>query len=806
MTTLLRHAARSLRKSPGFTTATVFTLALGLGATTALFSVLYAVLLRPFAYPEAERLLVMWQKGPQMEMSISWPTAQDWMRDQTAFDALSIYRRERFNVADPGRLADNLTGAYASASLFEVARLPALAGRYYTADEDKAGAEPVVVISERIWDQRFQRNPSVIGKTLPVDGVARTIVGVAPEQLGLPRNAQLWVPISPFAATQNGWQSRGNNPGLYSFARMKPGVTPEQAQADLERIYVGLREQTPWLKDVTARVQRYSENQTASHRTGLWALLGATVFVLAIACANVASLFITRGISQERDYAVRSALGASRAQLVKQMLAESMLVALLGGVLAVLFAEGSLGLIRSIVPPNSPRFQGIGLNFWVLGFAFVAALVSGALAGLWPALKISRTDVRAALHEGSRGSTAGSGLRRILVGAQVALTLVLLSVSGLILRSLERMQNAPLGFDASSLLTFSVSLPMSRYANTGDERRDTPAQRFYQRLDEELRRLPGVSHAAIAATPPLNAGWQSSVAAEGIHEPSQPGNPLVEMNMVTDDYFATLRIPLVEGRTFNAHDAAGPRVCIVDQALAERFWPGEDVIGKRLYWGMTQREEDNWFTIVGVVPTVRVYGYGEVPTRPQAYLSMQQMAWFQKVALVRTAGNPRVLERGIREMFARLDPEIALYNVSTMEEQVAATFQNTTLQSRLLTGFAALAFVLALTGLYGVVAYGVTMRRREIGVRMALGADGGSVVGLMVRQGLVPLVVGVAAGIAGTFAAGRAIRSQLYEVSPFDPWSLGVAAVLLMLAAALATWIPARKAARVNPVEALRAD
>ncbi len=810
MTTLLRSAVRSLLHSPGFTAATVLTLALGLGAATAIFSVLYAVLLRPFAYPEADRLVVMWQKGPQMEMSIAWPTAQDWMKDNQAFAALAIHRRDRFNLSEPGRLAENVNGAYAAASLFDVAGIAPLRGRYYTADEDKAGAEPVVVISEQLWERRFGRDPALLGRTIPVDGVARTVIGIAPASLGLPRLAEVWLPIAPYAATQPSWQSRGNNPGLYSLARMKPGVTVDQAYADLERIYAGLRKDFSHLQDVTARVQPYRENQTDAFRTGLWALLGATLFVLAIACANVASLFITRGIRQERDYAVRSALGASRGQLIRQMLAESLLVSFAGGTLALLLAHGSLGVIRTLVPPDSPRFQNIELNGWVLGFSFLAAVVSGALAGLWPALKLARTDVRAALHEGSRGTTAGSGVRRFLVGAQVALTLVLLAVSGLILRSLERMQNAPLGFDASSTLTFSVSLPGSRYQTprdtTTEPRTPTPAQRFYQRLEEELRALPGVISAAVSTTPPLNAGWQSSFAIEGVHQPSADNKPLAEMNMVTDDYFTTLRVPLLRGRTFGAPDATGPLVCIVDQAFAERFWPGQDPLGKRVHWGVSDDEEKNWFTVVGIVPTVRVYGYGEPPARPQAYWSMRQFAWLRQVALVRTEGNPRLLERSIRELFARLDPDIALYELSTMEEQVASTYENTTLQSRLLTGFAAQAFVLALTGLYSVVAYGVTMRRREIGVRMALGAGGGSVVRLMLRQGLVPLAIGVAAGGLGAFLAGRALRSQLYGVSPFDVPSFLLAAALLGLSAWIATWLPARRAARVNPVEALRAD
>ncbi len=808
---VFRFALRSLGKSPGFTASTVLTLALGIGATTAIFSVLYAVLLRPFAYPDADRLVVMWQKGPQMEMSIAWPTIQDWMKQQQAFSALAVHRRDRFNLSGPGQLAENVTGAFVSASIFDVARLPPRLGRYFTAEEDKPGAAPVVVISETLWQRRFNGDPAIIGRTIPVDGEQRTVVGIAPAAMGLPRLAEVWVPIFPYAATQAGWQSRGNNPGLYSFARLKPGLTVEQGRADMERIYTGLRATyKDDLDGLSAIVHPYRENQVGEFRAGLWALLAATGFVLAIACANVASLFITRGISQEREYAIRSALGASRGHLIRRMLAESLLVAAAGGLAGIVLSWWSLDLIRRFVPSDTPRFQHIELNGPVLVFSLVAAGLSGLLAGLWPALKLARTDVRGALHEGSRGTTAGSGLRRFLVGAQVALTLVLLSVSGLVLRSLDRMQAAALGFDPHSLLTCSVSLPQSRYGEQANAATglgsSTPAQRFFQTLVDEVRRLPGVEHAAVSTTPPLNTGWQSSFAAEGVNAPSDNHKPLAEMGIVSDDYFATLRVSVTRGRTFDATDAAGPKVVIIDQGFADRFWPGQNPLGKRVNWGVTDKDENNWFTVVGVVPTLRVYGYGEPVSRPQAYWSLRQFAWQQKTMLVRTAGSPRLLERQIRELLAKLDGDIAIFDVATMEEQVASTYQNTTLQSLLLSLFAGLALLLALTGLYGVVAYGVSMRRREIGVRMALGAQPADVTGLMLRQGLAPLLVGVAVGLAGAMAAGQAVRSQLYEVSAADPVILTATTLLLAVAASLACWWPARKATRVNPTEALRSE
>jgi len=803
----IKFALRSLLKAPGFSAATVLTLALGIGATTAIFSVLYAVLLRPFAYPDAEQLVVLWQKGPQMEMSISWPTVQDWMKEQQTFSALAAHRRDSFNISGAGQLPENVPGAFASASLFEVAGLKPLLGRYYNVEEDKAGAAPVVVIGENLWIRRYGRNPALIGTLIPVDGVLRTVVGIAPAGFALPRRAEMWVPIFPYAATKENWQSRGNNPGLYSTGRLKPGVTIEQARADLERIYVGLRKAYPDnLAKVSALLHSFRDNAIGRFSAGLWSLLAATGFVLLIACANVASLFITRGISQERDYAIRAALGASRGRLMAHMLVESLLVSLVGGALAVLFAWWSIDLLRRFVPPDASRFQDIALNGWVLGFSVLVALVAGVLAGLWPAWRTSRTDVRGALHDGGRGSTAGTSARRFLVGAQVALTLVLLSVSGLILRSLDRMRSADLGFDPSSTLIFNVSLPASRYDDKTEH--GDASRRFYQNLVDRLQALPGVTHVGLSTTPPLNAGWQSSFSVEGIHDPAANDHPLAEMGIVSDDYFSVLKVPLLRGRAFGPQDATGPRVVIVDQAFVDKFWPGQEALGKRVNWGgVDDKDKDaNWFTIVGIVPTLRVYGYNEPITRPQAYWSMRQDAWFQKVALIRTAGAPRLLERQVRELMAGLDGEIAIFNVATMQEDVESTYENTALQSFLLSLFAGLALLLALTGLYSVVAYGVTMRRREIGVRMALGAQPGDVIGLMLRQGLVPLLAGVGVGLAGALAAGFAMRSQLYKVSAADPLILGTTTLLLALAAALACWWPARKASRVNPTEALRSE
>jgi len=383
---------------------------------------------------------------------------------------------------------------------------------------------------------------------------------------------------------------------------------------------------------------------------------------------------------------------------------------------------------------------------------------------------------------------------------------VLLGVTGLMLRSLAAMRGAELGFDRASVRRFSVALPASRYAGTAEAAGISPTQAFYLRLLEELRALPGVSAVSASTNPPLRAWWQSSFAAEGHHQPGDRNKPLAEMNIISDDYFATLGVPLVAGRTFGPQDRGAPRVVIIDQAFARRYWPGEEALGRRIHWGVGENDAENWFTVVGIVPTLQVHGYNEPPDRPQAYWSLQQFSQLQKNVLVRSAVAPRLLERSVREVLARLDPEVAPYDVTTLAEEVATTYEGTAIQSLLLSLFAGLALVLALTGLYSIVAYGVSLRRREIGVRLALGAESAQVVGTMLRQGLVPLAGGLVLGLAGALAAGHALASQLYRVPPGDPLVLTSTGLLLALVATLACLIPARRAARVNPVEALRAE
>lgn len=797
----MKYLIRSLAKSPGFTLVALITFGLGIGASTAIFSVLHAVLLQPFAYPHADQLVVLRQRGPKMEMSVSWPTAQDWVREQQAFSALSIFRGDRFNIADPGQLPDSFNGAYASASLFDVAGLTAVRGRYFSAAEDRAGAEPVVVISERLWRQRYHRDADIVGRIIPVDGVRRTVIGVAPAALDLPIGADLWLPITPYAAKREIWQSRGVNV-LNGIGRLRPGLTIAQAAADMERIYVALRRAFPGeLTGISSVVESYRENQVGSFRRSLWSLLGATGLLLAIACANVAGLFIARGVQQEHDYAVRAALGASPAQLVRQMLLESWAIATAGAAVAVLLAPWLVSMIERFVPADQPRFHQIELNGWVLGFAMVIAMIAGTCAGLWPALKLSRADVRTTLHESGRSTTAGTGVRHLLVAAQVALTVVLLSVSGLVLRSLDRIQSAALGFNAASVLTFNIALPGPRY-------REDQAREFYQRLVDRIAQLPGVVGAAVNTTPPLaviKAGWQQGFSAENGIDDREP--ELADMGIVSDTYFRTLQIPILQGRAFTAQDATGPKVAIIDQAFATRYWPGQNPLGKRIYWGPpADRREEYWFTVVGVVPTLRLYGYSEERTRPQAYWSLRQSAWLKTSVLVRTVQNPRALEKPVRELLASLDPEIATFGLATLGEQVAETYEGTSLQSFLLSLFAAIAFVLALAGLYGVISYGVSLRRREIGVRVALGAQNRDIIGLVLRQGMMPFVVGGMVGLAGAFAAARAIQSQLYDVSSSDPLIFGAALLLLGLAAAMACWMPARRALRILPVTALRGD
>ncbi|MDB6095353.1 MAG: Permease [Verrucomicrobia bacterium] len=795
-----KFALRQLAKSPGFTAVAILTLALGIGANTAIFSLVQSVLLRPLPYPEADRLVVMWEDELNFpNASIAWPDLKDWQRDNTAFRALGGYRRDSFTFTGHGE-PEMLTGARTNASYFDVVGLPPLLGRVFHADEDKPGAPALVVLGHKLWQRRFNADPPVIGQTIMLNGENFTVIGVLPAEFTSPSRAEFWTQLGRSGDTP-GWQTRGNHPGIYALGRMKPGFTVQTALADLKRISARNEKDFPDTNTgVTAAGQALFENAVGSYRQGLWLLLGAVGLVLLIACANLANLLLARSATRENEFALRAALGATRGRIVRQLLLESLVLSVAGAALGLLLAVWARAGIAALSPADVTRFQQAAIDGRVLTATCVLAVLTALIFGLWPAWKSSSPDLRTALQAGGRtgsGSLRARRTRESLIIVEVALTLVLLVGAGLLLQSFSRMQAAELGFDSHGIITARVSLPERTYDKA--EKIGT----FHDRLLDRIRSLPGVKSADIATHSPLNTGWQTSFRPEG-HPPWPPGqNPLAEMNVVSDGYFKTLGIPLLRGRAFGTEDnPKTQRVAIINQAFAEKYWPKVDAVGQKMTLG-----GDEPTLVVGVVPTLKLYGYAEEPRLVQAYLSDRQDPGDDFQLLVRADGNSAAgLTTAIQRAVREVDPDQPVWDVRTLDERIDATFSQPRLYTFLLAIFAGLALLLASVGLYGVLAYQVAQRTREFGIRLALGAVHTQIVHLVLRHGLRLFALGAVLGLAGALALGRILGSLLYHTNALDPLVLGGVTALLAVIALGACWLPAHRATKVNPMVALRAE
>jgi putative ABC transport system permease protein len=801
-----RFALRQLRKSPGFTLIAVLTLALGIGANTAIFSVIYGVLLKPLPYPDPDRITILTESdSSQPGISVSFPDYVDWKRDNTVFEELAISRRESFNLSGlQDRAPEQISGAIVTANFFKVVGVAPQLGRTFTEEEDRVGGPLLAVISDRLWQKFFERNPNVLGRTLNFGNQPYTVIGVMPPNMFSPRTVEVWFPL--MRRTDNpGWQTRDNHPGLFGWGRLKPGVTLERAQTEMSAIATRLEKQYPDSNSkVGVNLKTLLDNQVGEFRTSLGLLIGAVGLVLLIACANLANLLAARGASRGREFAVRAAVGASRWQIIRQLLLESVVLAAIGGSLGLCLAAWCRDLIVAVAPPGVARFQNLPLDGWVLGFTVVISFLTSILFGLWPAWHTSRADIQLALNAGGRGSSDTRGARRsrdLLVIIEVALTLVLLSAAGLVLKSFANARALPLGFDPHLLLSARIDLPEPTYS---DQKK---LVNFSSALLEKLKALPGVERVALAVNPPLMTGWQTGFLPEGTPEPPPGQLPAVEMSVITSDYLQTLGTPLLRGRSFDTRDTVdAPPVVIVDQQLAEHSFPGQDAVGKRVRMSTNEKGEREYRTIVGVVPHLKVYGFDEVTSLPQAYLPMTQQPQTGLVVLLRTSLAPKNLEKPVRQIVASLDPAQPAFEFKTMQERVEETWATPRLMSFLLVCFAALALTLAVVGLYGVMAFNGLRRMREIGVRLALGAIPAQIRLMMLRQGMRLLGFGLLLGFAGVFALSGVIRSLLFNVKANDPLIYGVVSLVLALAALLACWIPARRASRVNPMVTLRAE
>ena len=810
----IRYGARMLYKHPGFTAIAVLTLALGVGANTAIFSLVDAVLLRPLAYPDSGQLVWLCERGPDWSGgSISYPNFTDWRDQQSVFEKFGVYNGNNFTLTgtvEPVRLA----GALMSADVFAALRTQPEIGRVFREDEDKPGAPPVAVISHALWQNRFGGQAEILNKTISLNGKPHTLLGVMPTGFEFPNKVDVWVPVGPYSV-ESSWQKRDNHPGLFGLARLKPGVTLEKARANLDVVAVRLGHQYPE-SNKTRRVQidRLLDNQVGNVRRALWILLGAVSFVLVIACANVANLLLARAAAREREMAVRGALGAGQWRITRQLLAESGLLALMGAIAGLLFAKGALHVVTALAGENMPRAAEISLDLRVLLFSGLVAVVTGILFGLAPAWHARRVDLQGTLKETARGTTSGrAGLRQGLVIAEVALTFVLLVGAGLLLLSFHRLLQVNPGFVVDRVLTFHINFPEDKYQT--DEQKIL----FYHALLEKVGALPGVQATSLASRPPLDDnGWDMLFLIEGRPEPPPHLQPSLRVHLVAPDYFRVMGIPLLQGRDFTEQDnrehlrgsssrndwGAGLNSIIIDEEFAKRYWPNQNPLGQRVRMPWGEREKQPIVTIVGVVGRIKENRLSEQGGMVQAYFPIFQQPLGNLAVVVKTESEPAALLATMRQQVSQLDAALPIFAISTMKEMREHNVAPDRLNLGLLGGFAVLALVLAMIGLYGLLSFTVTQRQREIGVRMALGAQRYEVLNLVVGQGMRLVLTGAFIGLLGSFALTRVLTSALFEVKPTDPLTFVTVTLSLCVVALPACYIPARRATKIDPMVALR--
>jgi len=813
----LRTTARALRRSPGFFLIAVFTLAVGIGANAAIFTVVDAVLLRPLPYPEPDRIMGVSHTAPGLGMDsleLSDGTFFVYRRDNRSFADLGIYWDASVTLTG-GQTPERVRASGATAGVFAVLRRPAALGRTLQVSDERPGAEPVAVLSDGLWRRRFGGDPKAVGTLLQVDGVSTRIVGVMPAGLHFPSaEIELWLPMTIDPANL---QAGSFNYG--AIGRLRPGVAPEQAAHELSDLAMRVTELPNAVIDpgmiraarFAAVVHPLRDDVVGDVALVLWLVLGSVGIILLIACANVANLFLVRAEGRQREVAVRSALGASRGSIARLFLSESLALSLAGGALGLALAAAGVRVLVALRPENLPRLDEIAVNGTVLAFTVGVSLLSGLLVGLLAALRYGRPDLIPALKEGGRGGTVGRErllARNALVVVQMALSLVLLVGAGLMVKSFWRLRNVSPGLDPKNVLTVRLNLPDSGYAKP-----EAPA-RFVVQLLDKVRVLPGVTSAAITTTLPLSGGG-STTGHVFEDRPIPPGGlpEILATRWVSPGYFETMRIPLLQGRLFAPIDPDKLATeAVVSQALAEHYWPGQNPLGKRLAQGVTGTHS-TWFTIVGVVGSLRENGLNEVPVETVYYPLQPQQGFDGNVIssrsftlVMRSTGEPQVLAAPARDAVWSLDPNLPLSQVRTMEEVAERSMVRTTFTMLLLVIAAAVALVLGTVGIYAVISYVVSQRTREIGVRMALGAGRGDISRMVLKEGLGLACAGIGLGLLGAFAVTRLLLALLFEVSPTDPATFTAVPALLATIALFASWVPAQRAASVEPLEAIRAE
>ena len=795
----LRQALRSLRRAPAFTLAAVTTLALGIGANTAIFSAVNGVLLHPLAYPDPDRLVVVWGRHTTIgRETASLPDFLDWRAEARSFETLAAMTSTRFNVTGAGE-PEVVNGGIATANLLRVFKVVPSVGRGFRDDEERGGAPRVAMLGEGYWRRRFGAERDIVGSRILLSGIPHTVVGIVPAQLRLERPVDVWTPL----ATDTTRPRRADF--LTVFGRVRQGVPLDRAQQEMTTIMRRLEAQYPasnagW----SAEVVGLREQMIGEIRPALLVFMGAVGLVLLVACANVANLMLARAAGRSREVTIRSALGASRRRLAGELLLESILLSLLGGTLGLVLALWGVEGLRALGPDTLPRVDEIGLDLRVLGFALALSLVTGLLFGLAPVWRMAGRDLHQGLAGGTRSVAGGSGVHRArsaLVLGEVALAFVLLVGASLLLRSFERLQQVDPGFAADRVLTARVTLP--RLAYPEEERWLAFGQNLLARTVAE----PGVRSAALVSDAPLGDSppyWSFGIQGGETLAPGAVQDAAVFT--ASPSYFETLRIPLVRGRLFESSDRAGGQgVALVSQSAAQRYWKGGDPVGARVTFGDPADPEAQWLTVVGVLGDV-LHERLNRDAYPQIYVPFEQFPERSMVLVARTSGDPMTTVPAVRRAIAGLDPDLPLADVSTLEERKAVSLARPRVNAAVLGGFALAALVLAAVGIYGVVAYGVVQRTRELGIRMALGAGGSMLLRMVIRQGMVPVLGGMAVGLVGALASARVLRGLLFGVGTSDPAILVLVTGFLVAVALAAMYLPARRASRSDPMIALRVD
>jgi putative ABC transport system permease protein len=800
----IRFGLRLLRKNPGFTAVAILTLALGIGANAAVFSVVYAVLLRPLPYKAPSGLIVLHETTPRVgDVSVSYQNFFDWRAASHTFVQMAAVQSVGFNLAGITQ-PETINGDAVSPNFLSMMGIRPFLGRDFDASEEKAGSAPVLLLSYSLWQSHLGGDPNVVGKTITLDGRSFTIVGVLPPNYRSLDMTDVMLPIGVWA-TNNGdaIKERGDRGDMVVIGRLGPGVALGQARAEMEGIAARLAKEYPGSNDqFSVTLQPIRQAFVGDMKTAILVLFGAVLFVLLIACANVANLFLVRGASRTKEIALRIAFGASRGRIIRQMLTESLILACFGGVVGVALALGGIRGMAQLISTDMLSGATVNLNGPVLLFVGGVVVLAAFIFGLAPALHSTKPDVQSELKEGGRTSSGGvaqNRLRGALAVAEISLALILLIGAGLMMKSLYRLLQVDPGFRPARVLTMGMDLRAQQYSQ------DSAVLNFWQRLIDRVSALPGVQSAAVGSAIPLtNSHGRSDITIEGMALPT-PGNyPHPDVHVVSPEYVATLGIPLLRGRTFTDQDnEKAPLAGMINAMVAHRFFSNEDPIGKRFMFGHPSSDPPKWYTIVGVVSDTRLYGLAN-PARLEVYLPFRQNPRNSMALVVKSGANPASLTSAVREVVQSIDKDQPVFAISTMEELVRNSVATRRMTLVLLGLFSGLALILGAIGIYGVISYSVAQRTHEIGIRMALGAPRGDVFRLVVGEGLKLAGVGIAIGIAAAFGLARLMSSLLFGISATDLETFAGVAVLLALVALLACYVPARRAMRVDPTVALR--